>query len=74
MHKPNFDIEYYKKQRDYLKNMFKAKKTGDQNLLYKQTKLYQPLLTSQKEIQDKLDENQTLTSSALIPLLKNMTF
>ena len=50
-------IEYYKQQRDFLKQRFEAEKTGDQTLSTERSKLFKPLIELQKEaskaIQDK---------------------
>ena len=58
MAKPILDIEYYKEQRDYLKKQFEMVKTGYQRLLQEQTRLFQPILKSQKAIQDSLAESR----------------
>src|ERR1041384_4814226 len=65
-------VKEYTKQRDILKNKFLADKTGDQTLLTEQTKLFQPLLQSQKQIQEKLIENQNATSNVLVPFVNEL--
>lgn len=70
--KQAFDIKYYTQQRDALRNRFAADKTGDQTLLTEQTKLFQPLLQSQQQIQDKLIENQKATSNVLVPFVSEL--
>src|ERR1700761_666979 len=67
-----FDIKYYTQQRDALMNSFAADKTGDQTFLTEQTKLFQPLLQSQQQIQDKLIENQNATSNVLVPFVSEL--
>ena len=44
-------IEYYKQQRDFLKQRFEAEKTGDQTLSTERSKLFKPLIESQKRLQ-----------------------
>ena len=70
--KQSFDINYYKVQREILRNRFAADKTGDQTLLTEQTKLFQPLLQSQKQIEEKLTENQNATSNVLVPFVNEL--
>ena len=70
--KQAFDIKYYAQQRDALRNRFAADKTGDQTFLTEQTKLFQPLLQSQQQIQDKLIENQNATSNVLVPFVSEL--
>ena len=67
-----FDIKYYTQQRDALRNRFTADKTGDQTFLTEQTKLFQPLLQSQQQIQDKLIESQKATSNVLVPFVSEL--
>lgn len=47
MSKSKFDVNYYKQQRDYLRKKFESEKTGEQDFLYENTKLFKPLLISQ---------------------------
>ena len=70
--KNSFDVKYYTQQRDALRNRFRADKTGDQTFLTEQTKLFQPLLESQQEIQDKLIENQQATSNVIAPFVSEL--
>jgi len=70
--KQTFDIKYYTQQREALRNRFAADKTGDQTFLTQQTKLFQPLLQSQQQIQDKLIETQNATSNVLVPFVNEL--
>src|SRR5207245_10097299 len=67
-------IEYYKQQRDFLKQRFEAEKTGDQTLSTERSKLFKPLIESQKEaskaIQDKIETSQGTISNELIPFTR----
>jgi len=66
------DINYYKQQRDYLRKYFENEKTGEQDLLYEQTKLFQPLINSQTEIKDRITESQNATSNMLVPFTQEI--
>src|SRR2546426_4158443 len=65
-------IEYYKQQRDFLKQRFEAEKTGDQTLSTERSKLFKPLIETQKEaskaIQDKIATSQD--SNVLVPFTR----
>src|SRR5207244_10885385 len=67
-------IEYYKQQRDFLKQRFEAEKTGDQTLFTERSKLLKPLIESQKEtsksIQDKIATSQDTISNVLVPFTR----
>src|SRR5207245_7220018 len=67
-------IEYYKQQRDFLKQRFEAEKTGDQTLYTERSKLFKPLIESQKEaskaIQDKIATSQDTINNVLVPLTR----
>lgn len=60
MSRPKFDIKYYNQQKDYLRKKFESERTGEQDLLYENTKLFKPVLTSQQQIQDKISEGQNI--------------
>ena len=51
-------VKRYRDQRDRLKKQFEAEKVGEQSLFTTQTKLFKPLIETQKEtsktIQDKI--------------------
>ena len=70
--KEGFNIKYFTQQIDALRNRFAAEKTGDQTFLTQQTKLFQPVLQSQKQIQDKIIENQNVTSNVLVPFVSEL--
>src|SRR2546426_2944757 len=67
-------IEYYKQQRDFLKQRFEAEKTGDQTLFTERSKLLKPLIESQKEtsksIQDKIATSQDTISNVFVPFTR----
>ena len=69
-------VKRYKDQRDRLKKQFEAEKVGEQSLFTTQTKLFKPLIETQKEtsraIQDKIYAGQETTNNALIPFLKEL--
>ena len=67
-----FKVNEYKEQRERLRNRFLADKTGDQAYLDTQAKLLMPILDSQRQIHDKLTENQAATSSALVPFVNEL--
>jgi len=46
---PLKDIDEYKKIKESLRNRFDAERTGDQNLLTEQTKLFQPLINTHEQ-------------------------
>ena len=64
-------ITKYAEQRDCLKNYYEKEKIGNQNLYTDQTKLFKPIIESQKEsskeIQDKIVSNQENLSNTLVP-------
>ena len=62
-------IKDYKQQKDALIKRFQAEKTGEQTYTSEQAKLFNPLLQSQKQIQDKLTEG---TSNVLVPFIQEL--
>ena len=71
---PIRDVREYKRLKESLKSRFESEKTGEQSLMEDQTKLFQPLITSQqataKNLQSKLEENQMATEDVLVPLTR----
>jgi len=69
-------IKRYKEQRDHIRKEFQAEKVGNQTLFSDQTKLFKPLIESQKEtskdLQDKLVSNQNTLSNALVPFTNEL--
>ena len=69
-------IKKFTEQRDRLKNYFEKEKIGVQNLYTDQTKLFKPLIESQKEtskdLQDKLASNQNTLSNTLVPFTNEL--
>ena len=61
-------IKQFAEQRDRIRKQFQAKRTGEQIQYIDQTKLFKPLLETQKQIQDKLVSGHDTLSNALIPL------
>ena len=47
---PIKDVSEYKRLKQTLRDRFENERTGDQNLFEEQSKKYKPLLTSQQEI------------------------
>ena len=79
---PIKDVSEYKRLKQTLRDRFENEKTGDQNLFEEQTKKYKPLLTSQQEISNAMqdaakqivqsqNEGQTALQP-LLPLLQNI--
>ena len=79
---PIKDVSEYKRLKQTLRDRFENEKTGDQNLFEEQTKKYKPLLTSQQEISNAMQEaakqivqsqNEGQTAlQPLLPLLQNI--
>ncbi len=61
-------IKQFAEQRDRIRKQFQTKRTGEQIQYIDQTKLFKPLLETQKQIQDKLVSGHDMLSNALIPL------
>ena len=53
---PIKDVSEYKRLKQTLRDRFDNERTGDQNLVEEQTKKYKPLLTSQQEISNVMQE------------------
>jgi len=73
---PIKDINEYIKLKKSLKNMFDSERSGDQTLLWEQTRTFEPILNVQKEtskaIKDNIVSNQEATTNALVPLVREM--
>ena len=71
---PIKDVREYKRLKESLKSRFESEKTGEQSQIEDQTKLFQPLISTQqataKSLQSKLEENQMATEDVLIPLTR----
>src|SRR5271169_2446966 len=63
---PVRDISEYKRMRDALRDRFENERTGDQTLLFENTKLLQPLINSHQETVKAINKNSV--SDALVPL------
>jgi len=67
-------VKEYKRLKDSLRSRFESEKTGDQSQMEDQTKLFQPLISSQQitaeNLKDKLDSNQLATEFTLAPLTR----
>ena len=67
-----FDINEFVRQRERLQKRFKAEKTGEQEQYIDHSKLFKPIIDSQKEIEDKLVSPQGVTSQAIVPYLQEL--
>src|SRR4030088_3635735 len=69
-------IKDYKRQRDELRQRFQDEKTGDQTLFIDQTRLFKPLIETQKEsskaIVKKIVLSQDGLSNALVPFTREL--
>ena len=65
-------IKSYKEQRDRLRQRFEGEKTGEQTLFIDQTKLFKPLINTQKESADKIASSQDVLSNTLVPFTKEL--
>jgi len=65
-------IKSYKEQRDRLKQRFEAEKTGEQTLFIDQTKLFKPLINTQRESADKIASSQDVLSNTLLPFTREI--
>src|SRR5207245_1589027 len=67
-------IEYYKQQRDFLKQRFEEEKAGDQTQSTERSKLFKSIIKSQKEnskaIQDKIATSQDTINNVLVPFTR----
>lgn len=70
--KTQIDIKKYKQQRDYLRNMFEAEKTGDQTLFRDQTKLFKPVIESQKEASKAIQQKLEASQNVLVPFTREL--
>ena len=72
----NAIIKRYKEQRDLIRKLFQAEKVGDQTLFTDHAKLFKPLIESQKEtlndLQNKLVSNQKTLSNTLVPFTSEL--
>ena len=69
-------IKQYKEQRDRLRQHFEAERVGEQSSFIERSKLFKPLIETQKEtskaIQDKIVVGQETTNNALLPFVKEL--
>src|SRR6476469_883165 len=65
-------IEKFVNQKKRLKQYFEREKTGVQTLYTDQAKLFEPLINSQKETQNKIVTGQESLSNALVPLVQEL--
>ena len=66
------EAEEYRRVKDALKNKFKSERTGEQIQYIDQTKLFKPLIETQKGIHDKIDSSQNKLSNVLIPFTNEL--
>ena len=65
-------IERYANQKKRLKQYYEREKTGVQTLYTDQAQLFEPLINSQKETQNKIVTGQETLSNALVPLVQEL--
>jgi hypothetical protein len=69
-------IKQYKEQRERLRRHFEAERVGEQSSFIERSKLFKPLIETQKEtskaIQDKIVVSQETTNNALLPFVKEL--
>src|SRR6266516_6725846 len=65
-------IREYAEQRDRIKKRFEVERTGEQQQYIDQTKLFKPLLETQKGIQEKIVSGQDMISNTLIPFTNEL--
>ncbi len=65
-------IKQFAEQRDRIRKQFEAKRTGEQLQYMDQSKLFKPLLETQKGIQEKIVSGQDTLSNALTPLVNEL--
>src|SRR6266516_5293086 len=65
-------IKEYAEQRDLIKKRFEVERTGEQQQYIDQTKLFKPLLDTQKGIHEKNVSGQDTLSNALTPLVNEL--
>src|SRR6476661_6967878 len=65
-------IEKFVNQKKRLKQYFEREKTGVQTLYTDQAKLFEPLINSQKETQNKIVTGHETLSNALVPLVQEL--
>ena len=70
--KSKIDIKKYKEQRDYLRNRFEADKMGDQVLFTDQSKLFKPIIESQKETSKAIQDKLAASNDILVPFTKEL--
>src|SRR5271168_808159 len=70
------DIAEYKRLKETLRDRFENERTGDQALFREQTKMLQPLITTQqqtvKAIKDSQDVSSKAISNALLPVVREL--
>ena len=73
---PVKDISEYKRVKEALRERFEAERTGDQDLFREQSKIFQPLIDTQKQtvkaIKDGQDASATAVSTALLPFAREL--
>src|SRR6266516_284244 len=65
-------IKKFAEQRDRIKKRFEVERTGEQLQYIDQSKLFKPLLETQKQIQDKIVSSRDTLSNALIPITNEL--
>ena len=67
---PIKSIAEYKRLKDTLRERFEVERTGDQDLLRKQTKIFEPLINTQREAAKTITDGQ---ESALLPYIRDVS-
>ncbi len=65
-------IKKFAEQRDRIKKRFEVERTGEQLQYIDQSKLFKPLLETQKQIQDKIVSSRDTLSNALTPITNEL--
>ena len=65
-------IKEYAEQRDRIKKRFEVERTGEQQQYIDQSKLFKPILETQKGIQEKIISGHDTLSNALTPLVNEL--
>ena len=70
---PVKDINEYKRVKEVLKQRFEAERTGDQDLFREQSKLFQPLISTQQQTAKAMTDGQNVAlSNALLPFTREL--
>ena len=65
-------IGEYNRLKETLRDRFENERTGDQDLLREQTKMFEPLITSQQQTAKAIKDSRDVTTNALVPLTREL--